>query len=124
MRADEVRRLPDPRRDVRITVSEVVRDRKDQTHLFLRVKVTGWLFPHRAQEPFMLIGDAVSTFAEIERDGSSASGYFDRPLPPAEQLSFGYGDTITWDFDLRIDPRAVARLDRRRLPRRTVDPFG
>jgi hypothetical protein len=124
MRADEVKRLPDPRRDVRVTVSEVLRDRKDRPHLFIRVKVTGWHFPHRALEPFMLIGDAVSAFAEIERDGSSASGYFDRHLPAAEQLSFGYGDTVAWDFDLRIDPRAVARLDRSRLPRRTVDPFG
>jgi hypothetical protein len=85
--------------------------------------LTGWHFPHRAQEPFMVVGKVVSQHVIISRDGLSAEGYFDKPLRAAKSLSFGYGNIILWDFNLAIDPRKIPRLDRLRLPRGVVDPF-
>ena len=123
MNAKELIRLPDPRLNVRVELSEVVRDVKGRPHVFARVKLTGWYFPHRAHEPFMVVGKAVSKRVIISRDGLSAQGYFDERIPTAERLSFGYGNVITWDFDLDIDPRTMKRLDRLRLPPGIVDPF-
>jgi hypothetical protein len=30
---------------------------------------------------------------------------------------------VAWDFDIAVDPEAVERLDRERLPAGMVDPF-
>jgi hypothetical protein len=122
MDANEIIRLPDPRRDVRGQVREVVRDVGGKPHVFWRIRLTGWAFPHRALIPFLLVGDVVSSFVIIAEDSSIADAYFDKPLPAAKQVSFGYGDVIAWDFDIEISPR-VARLDRARLPKGVVDAF-
>jgi hypothetical protein len=124
MEADELIRLPDPHRNVRVEVREVVRDVFEKPHVFVRVKLTGWFFPGRALEPFAVVGDVVSRFVRIGPDSTSASAYFDRPLPHARRVSFGYGNIILWDFDLEIDERKLHRLDRKRLPRGIVDPFS
>jgi hypothetical protein len=123
MNANELIRLPDPKVNVRAEIREVVRDVNGRPHVFLRIKLTGWYFPHRAQEPFMVVGKVVSQRVIISRDGLSAEGYFDKPLRAAKSLSFGYGNIIQWDFKLAIEPRKIGRLDRLRLPRGVVDPF-
>ena len=123
MKIEEIVRLSDPRKDVTVEIREVVRDRHKKPHVFLRVRLCGWHFPYRAPEPFMLVGEVISTFAEITNNGACAAGYFDRPLPSARQVSFGYGRVVSWDFPVRVDGRKVKRLDRERLPREVVDPF-
>lgn len=124
MNVQDLIRLPDPRRDVRISVREVVRDLSGKPHLLVRVRLTGWGFQHRALEPFVVVGDVVSRMVRIDRDGLAANAYFDQPLPPARRVSFGYGNVIHWDFDLPVDPDRVERLDRRRIPPGTSDPFA
>jgi hypothetical protein len=124
MKADELIRLPDPHRDVRVEVREIVRDVFEKPHVFVRGKLTGWFFPGRALEPFAVVGDVVSRFVVLGPDSTSASAYFDRPLPRARRVSFGYGNIILWDFDVEIDVERIDRLDRNRLPRGVVDPFS
>jgi hypothetical protein len=123
MIASEVIRLPDPRKDVRVEVREVVRDVFHRPHIFIRVRLTGWRFPGRAAEAFMLIGDVVSRKVIINPNGLGANGYFDKPLPRANRVSFGYGKVIRWDFDLAIRPKEIIRLDRAQLSKEIVDPF-
>ncbi len=123
MLAKELIRLPDPRKDVRVGVREVVRDVHGKPHIFIRVRLTGWRFPGRAPEAFMLIGDVVSRKVIIDQNGLGANGYFDKPLPRANQVSFGYGRVIQWDFDLPISPTKITRLDRARLNKEIIDPF-
>ena len=123
MNARELIRLPDPQENVHIEVREVVRDVFEKPHLFIRVRLTGWYFPHRALEPFMVIGNVVSRMVLIDRDGLVADAYFDRFLPAAETISFGYGNIIHWDFKVPIQPKAITRLDRSQLPEGTIDLF-
>src|SRR6267154_3224565 len=123
MKATELIRMPDPRVNVRAEIHEVVRDLGGRPHVFVRVKLTGWHFPHRAPEPFMAIGEVISQRVIISRDGLTAQGYFNQLLPPAGTLSFGYGNVIQWDFNIAIDPRTIVRLDRLRLPPGVIDPF-
>jgi len=123
MKANELIRLPDPKKQVRAEVREVVRDMKGRPHVFVRIKLTGWNFQHRAEEPFMVVGDVVAQDVTISRDGAIAQGYFAEALPRAERVSFGYGNVIHWDFDLPIEPERMDRLDRDRLPKDVIDPF-
>jgi hypothetical protein len=121
MNAKELIRLPDPRENVRVEVREVVRDVFSKPHVFIRVRLTGWYFPGRAPEPFMVIGDVVSKVVIIDPDGRGANAYFDQPLPRADRVSFGYGKIINWDFNLPINPERMPRLDRVRLPKDVID---
>ena len=123
MDAKEIKRLPDPRKDVRAEVREVLRDVKGKPHVLLRLKLTGWYFPHRAAEPFVVVGDVVSKKVIIDRDALTANAYFDKPVPRADRISFGYGKTIAWDFDVTIEPQRGPRLERQKLPGGVVDPF-
>lgn len=111
----DIRRLPDPRKGVRAELREVVTDFPGKPQLFVRLKLAGWNFPERAPEPFMVVGRTVSERVVIAPDGQSALGYFAEPLPEAEGVSFGYGQTVSWDFPVRIRPERLRRLDRRRL---------
>jgi hypothetical protein len=90
-------------------------------HLLLRMRFSGWHFPHRAPLPFVVVDDVVSRIVIIDRDGLAANAYFDKQLPAAKRVSFGYGKTIQWDFDIAIDPKTIRHLDRARLPERIVD---
>lgn len=123
MNANELIRLPDPRKNVRIEVREVVRDVFEKPHIFIRVRLTGWHFPHRALEPFLVIGKVVSRIVIIDRDGLGANAYFDKLFLAAKRISFGYGNVIQWDFDLAVDPRKITHLNRVRLPEGVIDPF-
>lgn len=123
MDAKELIRLPDPREKVRIAIKEVVRDVFEKPHVFIRVSLTGWHFPQRALEPFAVVGDLVSRMVLISPDGLVADAYFDTHLPPTNVISFGYGKVIHWDFDIPVQREDMARLDRFRLPKGTIDPF-
>jgi hypothetical protein len=123
MDAKDILRRPDPRRDVRVDLREVVLELHRKPHVLMRMRITGWHFPERAPEPFVLVGDVVSRLVRIAPDGLSADAYFDKHLPAAKGFSFGYGRTIEWDFDVEVDARHVERLDRARLQGEFVDPF-
>jgi hypothetical protein len=123
MDARDIIRLPDPRRDVRIALREVVYDYGGRPHVFMRARLTGWGFQQRAEEPFLLVRDVVSRFMRISPDGLTADAYFEKPLPHVREVSFGYGRTVEWDFPVTVDETPVGRLDRERLPRDVVDVF-
>jgi hypothetical protein len=108
----DVIRLPDPRKEVKVEIREVVRDVGKKPHVFIRVRLSGWHFPQRALEPFLVIGKAVSRFVVLDPDGTAADAYFDVKPPAAERVSFGYGNIIAWDFDVRVDPARIDPLDR------------
>jgi hypothetical protein len=124
MNVKDIIRLPDPRRNVRVELREVVIELHHKPHVFLRMRITGWRFPHRAQEPFVLVGETVSRLVQIAPDELTADAYFDHPIPPAKSFTVGYGRIAEWDFDVPLDARRVERLDRARLSRDIVDPFA
>lgn len=121
MDVKQIVRLPDPRHDVRAELREVVREVDEQPHVFIRVRLSGWHFPERAPEPFVLIGNVVSRFVVIGPGGETADAYFDVLPPTARVMSFGYGRTVSWDFPVGVSARRLARLDRARLPAGVVE---
>jgi hypothetical protein len=123
MEAKDIIRLPDARENVRADVREVVRDQSGKPHVFIRVRLTGWNFPHRAREPFAVVGDVVSKRVAIDADGLGANAYFDKPLPESRNVGFGYGNVLKWEFGTPVAPSKIERLDRARLPQGIVDPF-
>ena len=121
MEAKDIIRPPDPRRKARVDLREVLLDAERRTRVYERVKVSNYYFPLRAEAPFVMVGDVVSRYAKIAADGLSITGYFDRPVPAAERVTVGYGRTVFVDFDVPVDPRGMARLDRLRLPPHVID---
>jgi hypothetical protein len=121
MKFEEIIRLPEPSRNVRAEISEVVRDVAQTPHVFVRVRLRGWYFPERAPEPFLVIGKVVSNFVLIGPDHETADAYFDVNPPAAKSVSFGYGKIISWDFEVLIEPSQIIRLDRARLPQGLID---
>lgn len=121
MDASEIIRLPDLREKVRIELKEVVQDTEGKPTLFVRLKLTGWYFPQRALLPFVLVGDLVSRFVTIAPDSKSATAYFDRTPPDAAQVTFGYGNIVSWDFPVAVRTTAIERLDRQKLPKGTTE---
>ena len=113
--------MPDPRKGVKVQIREVVRDMAKKPHVFIRVRLTGWHFPERALEPFLVIGKAVSKFVLIDHEGTTADAYFDLRPSAAKRVSFGYGKIISWDFDVTVDPANIDPLDRARLPKGFID---
>jgi hypothetical protein len=124
MNITEITRLPDPRKEVKIEIREVLQDVKEKPHLFIRVRISGWHFPERAPEPFLVIGKVVSKFVLIDREGTTADAYFDVKPPAEKRVSFGYGKIISWDFDVTVDPAGIKSLDRMKLPKGFVDLQG
>ncbi|SEL94052.1 hypothetical protein SAMN04489760_10171 [Syntrophus gentianae] len=117
----EIIRVPDPRKNVKAEIREVVRDMAKKPQIFIRVRLSGWHFPERALEPFLVIGKAVSKFVLIDPEGTAADAYFDMMPPAAARLSFGYGNIVSWDFSIKVDPAGIERLDRERLPKGVID---
>lgn len=121
MDIEHIIRMPDPRQNVKIGIREVVRDVEKKTQVFIRVRLSGWYFPQRAPEPFLVIGKTVSKFVLISQDGTTADAYFDVKPPAANSVSFGYGNIISWDFGVKYEPAGIVRLDRGRLPKGIID---
>ncbi len=124
MDISQIIRMPDPRENITIELREVVRDLDGRPHVLIRVRLSGWHFPERAPEPFLVIGKIVSRFVLIGPEGTIADAYFNVRLPAAKGVSFGYGHVISWDFDVKVDPTKIIPLDRKRLPKRFVDLEG
>jgi hypothetical protein len=124
MDVKEIIRTPDPRRNVRVELREVLRDEEQRPRVYARVRVSGYYFPERAEAPFVLVGDVVSRYALIEPGGQAICGYFDRKVPPAKMVTVGYGRTVFADFDVAVDPREMPRLDRAQLPEGVIDSLG
>ena len=118
MNLNDIVRLPDPRKSVKAELREVIHDVDGKPRRMVRVRLTGWHFPERAPEPFMVIGGAVSSFVRISPDGLLADAYFDENPPAARQVSFGYGNVVSWDFPRRIMPGRIDRIDPSTLPAR------
>lgn len=121
MTIKEIIRLPDPRKTVKIELREVIRDVVNKPHLFVRARLSGWHFPERALEPFLVIGTEVSKFVLISNEGSVADAYFEVELPAAKRVSFGYGNIVSWDFNVSVDPKRIERLDRKLIPKGFID---
>jgi len=117
----QIIRVPDPRKNVKAEIREVVRDVAEKSHVFIRVRLSGWHFPERAPEPFLLIGKTVSKFVLIDPEGTTADAYFDVMPQAAGRLSFGYGNIVSWDFSIKVNPAGIERLDRERLPKGVID---
>lgn len=117
----QIIRLPDPRENVKVELREVVRDVENKPQVFIRIRLSGWHFPERAPEPFLLIGKSVSKFVIIGADGSTADAYFDVKPRGAKRVSFGYGETVSWDFDVNVAFGRLARLDRAKLPKGVIE---
>lgn len=115
LEAKEIIRHPDPRGQVRAQLREVIHDFRGRPGRFVRLRLSGWHFPQRAPEPFMLIGEAVSRFVRISPDGLTADGYFTGEPAGARNVEFGYGKVVSWEFPVAIDPRRIERLDRSTL---------
>lgn len=113
----EIIRLPDPRRAVTAALREVIHDVRGKPARFIRVRLTGWHFPERAPEPFMVIGKTVSQFVRVSPDGLIADGYFADDPEAGRAVEFGYGKVVSWAFPISIQPRRIKRLDRATLPR-------
>ena len=120
MNINDIVRVPDPRKSVKAALREVIHDVAGKPRRMVRVRLTGWHFPERAPEPFMVIGNAVSSFVRISPDGLTADAYFDKNPPAARQISFGYGNVISWDFPSRITPTRISRIDPSTLPANLV----
>lgn len=116
LEAKEIIRHPDPRKQVRAQLREVIHDFRGKPGRFIRVRLSGWHFPRRAPEPFMVIGEAVSRFVRISPDGLAADGYFTSELAAGRSVEFGYGKVVSWEFPVTIQPRQIQRLDRAALP--------
>ena len=98
---------------------QVLRDLSGRPHLFLRLRLTGTSFPHRALEPFVRIGRTRSSFVHIDEDEQAARAYFSSP--PAEEavVEFGYAQEVLLRFPKRFVSTDAAVLDRHRLPTTT-----
>jgi hypothetical protein len=83
-------------------------------HLFLRVKLTGTKFVHRALVPDVWVGKVFARHVQIDEDGLAVRAYFDE-RPRAGTLYFGYGGKPELSFG-KFEARKVSVLDRKRLP--------
>jgi hypothetical protein len=97
----------------------VVRDLYQKPHLFMRLKLTGTLFPLRAAVPFVTVGKIHSRFVTIADDGLSACAYFDKPLPQGGRIEFGYEPDALLRFPRAYDHEQAEVLDPKLLPRST-----
>jgi hypothetical protein len=124
MNIKELVRLPDARKQIQGEVTEVVQEWEGKPQVFWRLRLSNWRFVPHAQIPFVLVGRVFSHHVRVEPDLMAANAYFDRPLPAATRVTFGWGRTVEWDFPLSINPRKVTRLDRKKLPKGFIDLRG
>ncbi|MEK6750439.1 MAG: hypothetical protein AABY83_14765 [Pseudomonadota bacterium] len=95
----------------------VVRDHNREARLYLRLKLTGTIFPIFNSIPFVRVGAAKSRYVDIAEDGLSVRAYFDMAIPDNGAVTFGYDDHVLLRFPVAYQGRHVARLDNERLPK-------
>jgi hypothetical protein len=98
------------------TAREVLRDIDSMPHLFNRITLTGPIFPQRALEPIVTVGEVMATFVKVSEDGLTANAYFDHPLPTTGVIEFGFEDGVLYRFPRQFNNRKITVLDRKRLP--------
>jgi hypothetical protein len=104
---------------------EVIKQLDDKPHLLTSIEIRGTYFPHRDAEPFVRIiakekPRVTSWFSNIAADNNSMIGYFPEDLPDTGIIEFGYGARIMGRLPLGYEPAKVVRLDRKRLPEKTL----
>jgi len=95
----------------------VVRDDAGKPRLYLRLKLTGTIFPIFDTEPFVRVGDVAARFIAFSDDGMVVNAYFEHALPEGGVVEFGYDDQVLLRFPRRFLGLHVTRLDEARLPR-------
>jgi hypothetical protein len=95
----------------------VVLDHDREAGLYLRVKLTGTVFPILNSIPFVQLGKVKARFVKIADDGLSVKAYFDSALPRSGTFEFGYDDQALLRFPDPYRSGLVTRLDNSRLPR-------
>lgn len=112
---------PIPPEDLAVdwTAREVVVDLLHIPHLLRRLTITGPHFPHRAEEPFVRVGNVRSRFVRISPDGMRADAYFDTDLPNNGEIVFGHRDTVELILRNNYADEQLVRLDRTRIPKAT-----
>jgi len=96
---------------------EALVDLDGRAHLFVRIKLTGTRFVHRAAIPQVWVGSVFAKHVRIDDHGLAVRAYFEE-VPPSGTLYFGYGDQAELSFG-SFDPGKVSVLHRERLPRGT-----
>lgn len=110
--ANDIIRLADQRSQVTASLREVLHDFGGKPGRYIRLRLSGWHFPERAPEPFVVVADRVSQFVLISPDGMSADAYFSNDLPKARLVEFGYGKVVAWSFPVAVNPQRTSRIDR------------
>ncbi len=57
MEVKDIMRFPDPRKQIRGELREVVQDLQDRPQVFWRLRLSNWRFIPHAQIPFVLVGN-------------------------------------------------------------------
>lgn len=96
---------------------EVVRDIDGKPQLWLRLRLQGPVFTHRALEPIVTVGGVTSRCVEIASDGLSVHAYFDRLPPEGAVIEFGYEDGVLYRFPRVFHREGIHVLDHQRLPK-------
>jgi hypothetical protein len=96
---------------------EALLDIDGRPHLFVRIKLTGTRFVHRAAIPQVWVGEVFARYVLIDEDELAVRAYFDH-VPPGASLYFGYERRAELSFG-RFDAGRMTVLDRVRLPRGT-----
>lgn len=121
LKLKDIVRLADERKAVTVEMREVVQEWEGREQVFVRVRIANWRFIPHAQIPFVLIGKVLSHHVRVDPDLMALNAYFDRPLPAARVVTVGWGRTVDVEFPIAINPRAVERLDRKKLPKEVID---
>lgn len=95
----------------------VVLDHEREARLYLRIELTGTIFPIFDTIPFVQLGKVRARFVDIAEDGLSVRAYFDKALPSRGTIEFGYDGQVLLRFPTPYHSRLVTRLDNSRLPR-------
>lgn len=98
---------------------ERIREVHGRPRLFVRVKLTGTMFPLRAQIPQVWAGDIFAEYVEVDENRLAVRAYFDRVPPEGEPLYFGHLGQAELRFE-PFEPHKVEKLDRSRLPKDVV----
>jgi hypothetical protein len=104
---------------LRWQAQEALLDVHGRPHLFVRLKLTGTVFPVLAQVARVWIGETLAKHVTIDEDRQAVRAYFEEPLPEGGGIYFGHlarAELRFGDFDVR----RIERLDRARLPRDVV----
>lgn len=94
---------------------DAVREINEGPRLYIRLKLTGTLFPLFDTIPFVRVGRTVTHFVDIADNGPSANAYIAKAPTEGGVVEFGYDVQTLLRFPQRYSAEAVTRLDEKRL---------